>query len=101
MNENFKGAQLREKQNDKLRFELPPQPNQTLGDMFGFLEVTGRLLSRMQMCSFPYQVYFRLYWRMFPVFCVSGRHSPTEASGLSCESSRIVRSGQCRTATAM
>lgn len=41
---NFEGAVLREKQNAKMRFEFPEQENQTLAQMFGFIEVrqTGR-----------------------------------------------------------
>lgn len=30
---------MREKQNAKMRFEFPPQENQTLAQMFGFIEV--------------------------------------------------------------
>lgn len=39
MQQNFAGATLREKQNGKMRFEFPAQANQTLADMFGFIEV--------------------------------------------------------------
>lgn len=39
MQENFAGAVMREKQNTKMRFEFPPQENQTLAQMFGFVEV--------------------------------------------------------------
>lgn len=36
---SFKGACLREKQNAKMRFEIPQQEDKTLGAMFGFIEV--------------------------------------------------------------
>lgn len=36
---SFKGARLREKQNAKMRFEIPQQEDKTLGAMFGFIEV--------------------------------------------------------------
>ncbi|CAM9259808.1 unnamed protein product [Ectocarpus sp. 4 AP-2014] len=35
---SFKGARLREKQNAKMRFEIPQQEDMTLGAMFGFIE---------------------------------------------------------------
>ncbi|CAM9216451.1 unnamed protein product [Ectocarpus fasciculatus] len=38
MQQHFAGAVLREKQNAKMRFEFPPQENQTLAQMFGFIE---------------------------------------------------------------
>lgn len=39
---SFKGARLREKQNAKMRFEIPQQEDKTLGAMFGFIEVCTR-----------------------------------------------------------
>lgn len=36
---SFEGARLREKQNAKMRFEIPQQEDKTLGAMFGFIEV--------------------------------------------------------------
>lgn len=39
MEKNFPGSVMREKQNAKMRFEFPPQENQTLAQMFGFIEV--------------------------------------------------------------
>lgn len=38
---SFKGASLREKQNAKMRFEIPQQEDKTLGSMFGIMEVCG------------------------------------------------------------
>lgn len=38
---SFKGACLREKQNAKMRFEIPQQEDKTLGAMFGFIEVSS------------------------------------------------------------
>ncbi|CAN0225351.1 unnamed protein product [Hapterophycus canaliculatus] len=35
---SFEGARLREKQNSKMRFEIPQQKDKTLGAMFGFIE---------------------------------------------------------------
>ncbi|CAN0432949.1 unnamed protein product [Hapterophycus canaliculatus] len=43
MQQNFAGAVLREKQNAKMRFEFPAQKNQTLADMFGFIEVKSNV----------------------------------------------------------
>lgn len=40
---SFKGARLREKQNAKMRFEIPQQEDKTLGAMFGFIEVETRV----------------------------------------------------------
>lgn len=39
MDKHFPGSEMREKQNAKMRFEFPPQENQTLAQMFGFIEV--------------------------------------------------------------
>ncbi|CAB1115344.1 ABC [Ectocarpus sp. CCAP 1310/34] len=39
MQQQFAGAVMREKQNAKMRFEFPPQKNQTLAQMFGVVEV--------------------------------------------------------------
>lgn len=38
---SFEGARLREKQNTKMRFEIPQQKDKTLGTMFGFIEVSS------------------------------------------------------------
>ena len=42
MERHFPGSEMREKQNAKMRFEFPPQEqeSQTLAQMFGFIEVT-------------------------------------------------------------
>lgn len=45
MQQHFAGAALREKQNAKMRFEFPPQKNQTLAQMFGFIEVRTHAVS--------------------------------------------------------
>lgn len=37
--QSFNGAILREKQNNKMRYEFPQQSQQSLSDMFGFIEV--------------------------------------------------------------
>lgn len=42
---NFNGAVLREKQNAKMRLQIPQQAHQTLGDMFGFIEVRPSLVA--------------------------------------------------------
>ena len=50
MEGSFEGARLREKQNAKMRFEIPQQQDKTLGAMFGFIEVSVRprvVVSRM------------------------------------------------------
>lgn len=39
MESSFTGARLREKQNAKMRFEIPQQEDKSLGAMFGFIEV--------------------------------------------------------------
>lgn len=40
---SFEGTRLREKQNAKMRFEIPQQKDKTLGAMFGFIEVCTKL----------------------------------------------------------